>query len=84
MGLDDGGGSNIVKRLNVLGLIKGLTVCLALATGLSACGGAFSPQVFQQSFWAGGPTNDNTTAELGVYSFPRNCFLGFGITFVKS
>ena len=64
-----------MKRLNVLGLIKGFTVCVAVAAGLSACGGAFSPQVFQQSFWAGGPTIDNSTAELGLAELAKGNYI---------
>lgn len=64
-----------MKRLNVLGLIKGLTVCVALVIGLSSCGGALTPQVFQQSFWAGGPTSDNSSAEFGLAELGKGNYI---------
>jgi hypothetical protein len=64
-----------VKRLNALGLIKKCTICIALAIGLSSCGGAFTSQVLQESFWAGGPTSDNSTAELGLAELAKGNYI---------
>ncbi len=60
------GETSSVEGLKVTGRIKGITVSVITAIGLSACGGALNADLFQNSFWAGGPTGTNTTAELGL------------------
>jgi tetratricopeptide (TPR) repeat protein len=64
-----------VKRLNTLGLIKKFTVCVAFTIGLSSCGGALTSQVLQESFWAGGPTSNNSTAELGLAELSKGNYI---------
>ena len=48
------GEASIVIMLNVSGRIKGFTVCVVMALGLSACGGAMNSDLLQNGFWANG------------------------------
>ena len=64
-----------MKRLNTLGLIKGFMACIALAIGLSSCGGALNSQILQESFWAGGPSSNNSTAELGLAELAKGNYI---------
>ena len=65
----------IVKKLNATGLLKEFTVCAVLAVGLSSCGGAFNSQILQESFWAGGPTSQNSTAEIGLAELAKGNYI---------
>lgn len=65
----------IVKRLNAIGVISNLTFCVAFVIGLSSCGGAFNSQILQESFWAGGATNNNSTAEIGLAELAKGNYI---------
>ena len=64
-----------MKRLNVSGRIKGITVCIIMALGLPACGGVMNPDLLQNSFWANGPTSSNTSAELGMAELAKGNYI---------
>lgn len=64
-----------MKRLNATGLINKFTVCVALVIGLSSCGGAFNPQLLQDSFWAGGGADNNSTAEIGLAELAKGNYI---------
>ena len=64
----------ILKKFNLLDLNRRLLVFVVLSIGLSACGGAFSPQIFQQSFWAGNVA-ENTIAELGMAELAKGNYI---------
>lgn len=66
---------DIVKGLNVPGRIKGSTVAVILALGLSSCGGALDSDLLQGAFWAGGPTRTNTIAELGMAELAKGNYI---------
>ena len=69
------GEASIVIMLNVSGRIKGFTVCVVMALGLSACGGAMNSDLLQNAFWANGPTGNNTAAELGVAELAKGNYI---------
>jgi tetratricopeptide (TPR) repeat protein len=73
--MGEGEEANIVKGLNVTGRIKGITVSVITAIGLSACGGVMNADLFQQSFWAGGPRIENTSAELGMAELAKGNYI---------
>ena len=65
----------IVKRFKVLKVLNKSTVCVAFVVGLSSCGGAFNSQLFQESFWAGGPTSGNSSAEIGLGELAKGNYI---------
>ncbi|MBL6942199.1 MAG: tetratricopeptide repeat protein, partial [Rhodospirillales bacterium] len=64
-----------MKMLNVSGRIKGFTICVIMALGLSSCGGAMNSDLLQNSFWANGPTGNNTAAELGIAELAKGNYI---------
>lgn len=64
-----------MKELILPGRIRGFAVSVITAIGLSACGGAMNSSLFQQSFWAGGPTAENSTAELGMAELAKGNYI---------
>ena len=64
-----------MNKLNVSGRIKGFTVCVVTALGLSACGGALNTDLLQGSFWSGGLSDNNTTAELGLAELAKGNYI---------
>ena len=50
-------------------------VCVALLLGLSSCGGGFNSKIFQESFWAGGATSNNTSAEIGLAELAKGNYI---------
>lgn len=68
-------GTDIVKRLCIPGRIKGFTICMITALGLSACGGSMTTDLFDSSFWANGPRGENTTAELGMADLAKGDYI---------
>jgi tetratricopeptide (TPR) repeat protein len=65
----------IVKKLNATGLLKEFTVCAIFVVGLSSCGGAFNSHILQESFWAGGPASQNSTAEIGLAELAKGNYI---------
>ena len=65
----------IVKRFKVLKILNKCTFCVAFIAGLSSCGGAFNSQLFQESFWAGGPTSGNSSAEIGLGELAKGNYI---------
>lgn len=61
--------------LNVSGRIKGITLSVVTAIGLTACGGALNSSLFQQSFWSNSPMNENSTAELGLAELSKGNYI---------
>jgi len=54
-----------VRKFCATGLVKRVSVVLALAIGLGGCAG-FQKGFFENSFWASSPFKENDEAELGI------------------
>ncbi|MBH90211.1 MAG: hypothetical protein CMF71_08315 [Magnetovibrio sp.] len=68
-------GLDIVKRTKVLWALIKSTVCITFVVGLSSCGGAFNSQLLHESFWAGGATSNNSSAEIGLAELAKGNYI---------
>ena len=59
----------------MLTVLNKYTICVSFLFGLSSCGGAFNSQLFQESFWAGGPTSGNSSAEIGLGELAKGNYI---------